>query len=75
MAVIARPSPPSLSSDERRLSLPASILGRQIFYGWYIVAVELFAAMMSSGVSVYSLGIFVTPMEADLRWTRTDLSW
>jgi OFA family oxalate/formate antiporter-like MFS transporter len=57
------------------LPLPASILGHRIFYGWYIVAVAFFAAMMSSGVSAYSLGIFVTPMEAELGWTRTDLSW
>ena len=75
MAVTSPPSHPSPSSDERRLPLPASILGHRIFYGWYIVAVAFFAAMMSSGVSAYSLGIFVTPMEAELGWTRTDLSW
>jgi MFS transporter, OFA family, oxalate/formate antiporter len=56
------------------LPLPASLFGRRIFYGWYIVAVAFFAAMMSSGISAYSLGIFFTPMENDLGWSRTELS-
>lgn len=74
MAVTSPPSSSSEASSERRLPLPTSIRGRPIFYGWYIVAVSFFAAMMSSGVSAYSLGIFFTPMENDLGWSRTALS-
>ncbi|MBT5774484.1 MAG: MFS transporter [Dehalococcoidia bacterium] len=55
--------------------MPTSIFGRRIFYGWYIVAVAFFAAMMSSGVSAYSVGIFVTPMSDELGWSRTALSF
>lgn len=54
--------------------LPASIGGRPIFYGWYIVGAAFIASMMGTGVQVYSLGAFLKPMTEDLGWTRTDLS-
>lgn len=74
-------SPPRLPSSgppsapaTRQLPLPESLFGHQVFYGWYIVALAFLAAAMSSGISAYSLGIFVTPMEEELGWTRTQLS-
>jgi len=57
-----------------RLPLPTSIFGRPIFYGWYIVGLAFVAAMMSSGINAYSLGIFLKPMTEELAWSRTDIS-
>lgn len=45
-----------------------------MFYGWYIVAVACLVSMMSMGVSAYGLGVFIKPIEADLGWSRTDIS-
>ena len=55
--------------------LPTVIAGHQIFYGWYIVFAALVAAMMATGMQVYSLGVFLKPMTDDLGWSRTDLSF
>jgi len=55
--------------------LPTSFRGRPIFYGWYIVFAALVAAMMATGMQVYSLGVFLKPMTEDLGWSRTDLSF
>jgi len=54
--------------------LPTSVRGHSIFYGWYIVFAALVAAMMATGMQVYSLGVFLKPMTEDLGWSRTDLS-
>jgi len=55
--------------------LPTSVAGHPIFYGWYIVFAALVAAMMATGMQVYSLGVFLKPMTDDLGWSRTDLSF
>ncbi len=55
--------------------LPTSVGGHRIFYGWYIVFAALVAAMMATGMQVYSLGVFLKPMTDDLGWSRTDLSF
>lgn len=55
--------------------LPASIAGREVYYGWYIVGVAFAVSMMSTGLQAYTLGVFLKPMEADLGWSRTDLSF
>ena len=56
------------------LPLPATLFGRAVFYGWYIVAVACLVSMMSMGISAYGLGVFITPMTEDLGWSRTDIS-
>lgn len=57
-----------------QLPLPPTLLGRPVFYGWYIVLVASLVSMMSMGVQVYGLGVFITPMTAELGWSRTDIS-
>ena len=74
MAVLTPPEPRPPPAEPARLPLPRSLFGVPIFYGWYIVALAFLAAAMSSGISAYSLGIFVTPMEEELGWSRTQLS-
>lgn len=65
MAVTAAPA---------RLPLPSTLLGRPVYYGWYIVSVAFVASMMSAGIQAYGLGVFVTPMTTELGWSRTDIS-
>jgi sugar phosphate permease len=70
---MAAPAEPVTPRPDR-LPLPASLFGRPVFYGWYIVGLALVASMMSSGVQAYGLGVFVTPMTEELGWSRTDIS-
>ena len=74
------PPPPSLSDADSTADglpriLPTTIRGRRVYYGWYIVGVAFAVSMMSTGLQAYTLGVFLKPMEADLGWTRTDLSF
>ncbi|MSP22774.1 MAG: MFS transporter [Dehalococcoidia bacterium] len=62
------------SAAPARLPLPSTLLGKPVYYGWYIVTVALVASMMSAGVTAYGLGVFVTPMTTELGWSRTDIS-
>jgi MFS transporter, OFA family, oxalate/formate antiporter len=64
----------AMSAADRGLPLPSTLFGRAVFYGWYIVAVACLVSMMSMGVSAYGLGVFITPIEAELGWSRTDIS-
>ena len=67
-------NPRSESPPTARLPLPSVIFGRPVFYGWYIVSAACLVAMMSMGVQVYGLGVFITPMTEELGWSRTDIS-
>lgn len=52
----------------RRLRRPA------IFYGWWIVAGAFTANMVGGGVSYWSFGIYVEPLEHRFGWTRAEVS-
>ncbi len=60
--------------EPARLPLPTQFLGRQFYYGWYIVGVAFVSSMMSMGITAYSMGVFLKPMTDDLGWSRTDIS-
>lgn len=45
-----------------------------IFYGWYILAAGFFALFVSVGAR-NGFGVFVVPMEEDLSWTRSEISF
>jgi MFS family permease len=45
----------------------------KFYYGWLVLAVSTFLIMSVFGVR-QSLGVFVTPMEADLNWTRAEIT-
>ena len=45
----------------------------KIYYGWLVLAVCFFIVMCSSGVRS-SMGVFITPMEADMEWSRNDIT-
>lgn len=73
---MALPASPAAETVERpaRLPLPTQILGRHFYYGWYIVGVAFVSSMMSSGITAYSMGVFLKPMTEELGWSRTDIS-
>lgn len=49
------------------------MLPSNLYYGWLILAVCFFITICSSG-SRASMGVFITPMESDLEWSRSTIS-
>ena len=45
-----------------------------IYYGWYIAIVLAITETVSYGVLFYAFSVFITPMEAELGWSRAELS-
>ena len=46
---------------------------RNVDYAWLILAVCLFMMMCTQGTRT-AMGVFVTPMEEDLQWSRSEIS-
>lgn len=46
----------------------------RIYYGWYIAVVLAITETVSYGVMVYAFTVFITPMEAELGWSRAAIS-
>ena len=47
---------------------------KPIYYGWTIATVLAITETVSYGVIVYAFTVFITPMEADLGWSRAEIS-
>jgi sugar phosphate permease len=45
-----------------------------IFYGWYMVAVGFIVNFFIFGISVNTFTVYVKPIQADLGWTRGEIS-
>jgi sugar phosphate permease len=43
----------------------------RFYYGWVIVGATFIAAGFASGISIWSISIFVAPMTDELGWSRT----
>lgn len=44
------------------------------FYGWYIALTLALTETISWGIVYYSFSVFLAPMEADLGWSRSELT-
>jgi MFS family permease len=44
------------------------------YYGWYIAATLAVTETISWGIIYYAFSVFLTPMEAELGWTRTEMT-
>ena len=44
-----------------------------LYYGWFVLAVCFFIALSAFGIRS-SMGVFVTPLEADMGWSRADIT-
>ena len=45
-----------------------------VYYGWYIALALAITETVSYGVMYYAFSVFITPMEAELGWSRGQLS-
>lgn len=42
-----------------------------VFYGWWLLGAAVVCMAVASGVSFWSLGLYVTPLEEEFGWSRT----
>jgi sugar phosphate permease len=47
---------------------------RKVFYGWWLLAASVCAMALGSGVSFWSFGLYVEPLEDQFGWTRAEVS-
>ena len=47
---------------------------RQIYYGWWMLAGSVLAVAAASGLSFWSLGLYVRPLEDEFGWSRAEVS-
>jgi MFS family permease len=45
-----------------------------LYYGWWIVITLAITETISYGVLLYAFGVFINPMQAELGWSRGELS-
>ena len=45
----------------------------KLYYGWLVLAVCFFLVMIAFGVRS-SMGVFVTPIENEMNWTRSEIT-
>ena len=43
----------------------------KFFYGWYLVGVSLVSGAFQTGIGIWGVSVFVSPMEDELGWSRT----
>jgi len=55
--------------------ITSSLSGRKkIFYGWWMLAGSVVAMALGSGVSFWSFGLYVRPLEEEFGWSRAEVS-
>ena len=42
----------------------------RVFYGWYLVGIALVSGAFQTGVGIWGVSVFVSPMEEELGWSR-----
>src|SRR3569833_2433553 len=53
--------------------LAASLQRRNIHYGWVMVAVTFFTALVSAG-TVGATGVFIVPLQHEFGWSTAEIS-
>ena len=48
---------------------------RKVFYGWWLLACSVVAVALGSGVSFWSFGLYITPLEDEFGWSRAEVSF
>ena len=46
----------------------------RVFYGWWLVLASIVAMAVSSGLSFWSYGLYVSPLEEEFGWSRAAVS-
>ena len=57
----------------RRVSLAGLVRGR-VYYGWIVLAGSVLATALGAGVSIWSFGLYVEPLEEEFNWSRAEVS-
>lgn len=54
----------------------SSVLSRRrnVFYGWWLLAGSVVAMALGSGVSIWSFGLYISPLEDEFGWSRAEVS-
>lgn len=47
---------------------------RKTFYGWWLLAGSVVAMGLGSGVSFWSFGLYISPLEEEFGWSRAEVS-
>ena len=47
---------------------------RGVYYGWWLLAGSIVAMTLGSGVSFWSVGLYIEPLESDFGWSRGEVS-
>ena len=47
---------------------------RGAYYGWWLLAGSIVAMTLGSGVSFWSVGLYIEPLESDFGWSRGEVS-
>ena len=47
---------------------------RKVFYGWWLLAGSVVAMALGSGVSTWSFGLYIGPLEEEFGWSRVEVS-
>lgn len=47
---------------------------KKVFYGWWILAGSVIAMALGSGISFWSFGLYVGPLEEEFAWSRAEVS-
>ena len=48
---------------------------RKVFYGWWLLAAAVVSMALGSGVSFWSFGLYVEPLEDEFGWSRAEVSF
>jgi len=48
---------------------------RRVFYGWWLLAAAVISMALGSGVSFWSFGLYVEPLESEFGWSRAEVSF
>ena len=47
---------------------------RGVYYGWWLLGGSIAAMTLGSGVSFWSVGLYIEPLESDFGWSRGEVS-
>ena len=47
---------------------------RGVYYGWWLLGGSIVAMTLGSGVSFWSIGLYIEPLERDFGWSRGEVS-
>ncbi|KKL65810.1 hypothetical protein LCGC14_2151270, partial [marine sediment metagenome] len=70
---VPAPQPHPITSNVAKIN---STTGgkRNTFYGWWILAGSVVAMALGSGVSFWSFGLYIEPLETEFGWSRTEVT-